>query len=70
MEVSSLLTTNSTIVKQSVYEYKNNIKYVNNKQYVLLMVDLLPAFDAVAHDIFLHRLQSKFSIKGKTLPWL
>ena len=70
MEVSSLLTTNSTIVKR-VYEYKNNIiKYVNNKQYVLLMVDLLPAFDAVAHDIFLHRLQSKFSIKGKTLPWL
>ena len=36
---------------------------------VLLLLDLSSAFDAVDHEILLHRLNTKFGIKGKALDW-
>ena len=47
------------------------LKSIDDKQcIVLLLLDLSAAFDTVDHKILLHRLRSRFRIKGKTLSWL
>ena len=47
------------------------LKSIDNKQcFILLLLDLLAAFDTVDHKILLHRLRSRFGIKGKALAWL
>ena len=56
----------------AVLRVQNDIlKSVDNKQcVVLLLLDLSAAFDTVDHEILLHRLRSKFGIKGKAYAWL
>ena len=36
---------------------------------VLLLLDLSAAFDTVDHGLLLHRLTTRFGIKGKVLAW-
>ena len=36
---------------------------------VLLLLDLFAAFDTVDHGLLLHRLNTRFGIKGKVLAW-
>ena len=36
---------------------------------VLLLLDLSSAFDTVDHEILIHRLRTRFGIKGKALDW-
>ena len=47
------------------------LKSIDVKQcVVLLLLDLSAGFDTVDHKILLHRLRSRFGIKGKALSWL
>ena len=47
------------------------LKSIDDKQCViLLLLDRSAAFDTVDHKILLHRLRSRFGIKGKALSWL
>ena len=71
MKVCSLLTTNSTVVRQRFYSFKMIIlKSVDNKQCaVLLLLDLSELFDTVDHEV-LYRLRFKLGMKGKALAWL
>ena len=47
------------------------LKSIDDKQcVVLLLLDLSAAFDTIDHKILLHRLRSRFGIKGKALSWL
>lgn len=41
----------------------------NNCCVVLLLLDLSAAFDTVDHHVLLHRMSSRFGIKGKALDW-
>ena len=41
----------------------------NRRTVVLLLLDLSAAFDTVDHGILIHRLESRFGIKGKALQW-
>lgn len=46
------------------------LKAVDNRRtVVLLLLDLPAAFDTVDHGILIHRLESRFGIKGKALQW-
>ena len=51
---------------------KNDIlKSIDDNQcVVILLLDLSATFDTVDHKILLHRLQTRFGIKGKALSWL
>ena len=40
-----------------------------NKAAFLIMLDLSAAFDTIDHDIFIHRLEHGFGIKGTALKW-
>ena len=47
------------------------LKSIDDKQcVVLLLLDLSAAFDSVDRKLLLHRLRSRFGIKGKALSWL
>ena len=47
------------------------LKSIDDKQcVVLLLLDLSAAFDKVNNKILLHKLRSRFGIKGKALSWL
>ena len=49
----------------------NILKSIDDKQcVVLLLLYLSAAFDAVDHKNLLHRLRSRFGIKGKAPSWL
>ena len=51
----------------------NILKSIDDKQCVVLLllyIYLSAAFDAVDHKNLLHRLRSRFGIKGKALSWL
>ena len=49
----------------------NILKSIDDKQcVVLLLLDLSAAFDTVDHKNLLHRLRSRFGIKGKAPSWL
>ena len=51
-------------------EQKDTLKPIDDKRcVVLLLPDLSEAFDIIDHKILLHRLQSRFGIKGKRLFW-
>ena len=42
----------------------------DNSCVMLLLLDLSAAFDTVDHDTLLGRLEHRFGITGKALPWL
>ena len=66
-----LLIRNTTVVRLRFYVHNNILKSIDDKQcVVLLLLDLSAAFDKVDHKILLHRLRSRFGIKGKALSWL
>ena len=58
--------------KTALLRIQNDIlKSIDDKQcVVLLLQDLSAAFDTVDHKILLHRLPTRFGIKGKALSWL
>ena len=41
----------------------------NGKVSILTLLDLLTAFDTIAHDILLHHLQHVFGILGTAISW-
>ena len=58
--------------KTALLRVQNDIlKSIDDKKcVVLLLLDLSAAFGTVDHKILLHRLRSRFGIKGKALSWL
>ena len=50
--------------------HNDKLKAVDNRRTVdLILLELSGDFDTVDHDILIHRLQSRFGIKGKALQW-
>ena len=43
---------------------------VDDRPYMLLLLDLIAAFDTINHSAMLLRLQSLFGISGSALAWL
>ena len=55
----------------ALLKVKNDILLNMNEQHVILLVllDLIAAFDTVDHNVLLSRLHSKFGISGTALEW-
>ena len=66
---SAYKTYHST--ETALLRVKNDIlQFLDNRSCVaLLLLDLSAAFDTVDHEILLHRLQSRFGIRGNALAW-
>ena len=72
-QIFSLLTRNSTVVRQRFYEFKMrywNQLIINNVSFFCCLIYRQFSCDTLDHEILLHRLGSKFGIKGKALAWL
>jgi Reverse transcriptase (RNA-dependent DNA polymerase) len=62
------LHSTETAVLKVLSDLLQIIDRVDNR--VLVLLDVLAAFDTVDHDILLQRLESTFGISGEVLAWL